>query len=201
MANKTVYLKSGLTGGGAGTLDGISGEGLLSADVAFTLSSDNASFVHEATTSATAENSPFNIVPDSCAASFSWRWQTDPMLSFRESLSATGGTISNYGVSHIVCGLSNAYTLTLTAPVLNAYKTITIAGGTSHTVRIKNASSGVHFGAAGTSGPHIFMSDSNPRIANPMGLGITLHSTGTTRWRILQMRSTGKVTLSTDISS
>lgn len=197
MADKTIYYKTDTTGGGAGAIDGINGNTLISKDIAHVFSSDeNRSLHYIATTGGTTENPPFDITPDANSSKWSWAIQLG-LNDYVEEITTTGGTLRPYGVSHInlPSGLTNGTYSLATPSARGARKAISINGNTSSVIRIVTEATGTIFGTTGNI--HTIKHDSDPNLDNRRLIpSLELFSYSTNNWRWLNQYSSGSRTFS-----
>ena len=208
MPDKTIRYKVETTGGGAGSVDAVNGNVIVSKDITFALTSDDNRFLpYLATTqgssggTGSSELPPFNITPD--ANSSKWSWELMRGLNDTvETFSATGGSLKPYGISIIDMVSTDEFgTFTLQKPRNGAMKEIVIHGAaTSHVIRVITDGTGVIFGISGTR--RQFKHDSDPLVNDPRGYPVMkLCASGSSHWIILGQQSSGLTSYSSGLST
>ena len=204
MPDKTIRYKVETTGGGAGSLDAVNGNTLVSKDVTFVFTSDDNRILHYiATTSGTTENPPFNITPDMNSSSWSHQLMYN-QNDFSEVVTSTGGTLEPYGRTLLYqVGLGNdLVNVSLRTPRNGAQKTLWIAAGSSVTVKINAESSETFFGALPSANVHQVKHDSDPACAGNLIVPVLdLIASGSSQWLIRNQYSSGLRQFTTEIST
>jgi len=191
MPDKTIRYKVETTGGGAGSVDAVNGNVIVSKDITFAFTSDDNRFLPYAATTGgssggtgSSELPPFNITPDANSSKWSWELMRGLNDVVETLTGTTGGTVKNHGVTLIIQDQSWA-TFTLQTPRAGSAVSIYFGGSSSSITRLIPENSGTQLGW-GEERRITHDSDLGVKIAaNPLSIPqISLEASGSSQWLV-----------------